>query len=160
MNDLLTLSADLPTVHYKPGDTVLREGEPAGGLWVLVSGGLEVRKGAVLVNTIETAGASIGEMSLLLKSNYSATVQATRDTEMRHAADGAAFLASHPDLILQVATELAARLSSITTYLADLKHQYGEAPGIAMVSDVLRELTSRPPPPAQPGSRRDPDPEY
>jgi CRP-like cAMP-binding protein len=160
MTDLLTLAAHLPTVHYRPGDTVLTEGEPSGGLWVLVSGALEVRKGAVVVNSIDKPGASVGEMSLLLKTSYSATVRAVADTEMRYAADGAAFLVSHPDLILRVATELAARLSTITTYLADLKQQYGEAPGLAMVNDVLRELASRPPPAARPGSMRDPDPEY
>ena len=55
---------------------------------------------------------------------------------------------------------LAERLNFVTTYLADLKHQYGDAPGLAMVSDVLVELTQRRAPPARPGSARDPDPDY
>jgi len=59
-----------------------------------------------------------------------------------------------------VAVELAERLNFVTTYLADLKHQYGDAPGLAMVSDVLAHLGQRKQPVARPGSARDPDPEY
>ena len=59
-----------------------------------------------------------------------------------------------------MATVLAERLSFVTTYLADLKHQYGDAPGLAMVSDVLKELAAHQGPAARPGSARDPDPEY
>jgi hypothetical protein len=46
-----------------------------------------------------------------------------------------------------------------TSYLADLKHQYGDAPGLAMVSEVLHQLAQRQGPPARPGSARDPDPD-
>ena len=57
-----------------------------------------------------------------------------------------------------VAIGLAERLNLVTTYLADLKHQYGDAPGIAMVGEVLARLAERQAPPARPGSARDPDP--
>ena len=59
-----------------------------------------------------------------------------------------------------MATGLAERLAFVTTYLADLRHQYGDAPGLAMVSGVLQELAQRQGPPARPGSLRDPDPDY
>ena len=52
------------------------------------------------------------------------------------------------------------RLDFVTSYLADLKHQYGDAPGLSMIPDVLRQLAQRQAPPAQPGSARDPDPDY
>ena len=55
---------------------------------------------------------------------------------------------------------LAERLNFVTTYLADLKHQYGDAPGLAMVSDVLSQLSQRQGAVARPGSARDPEPEY
>ena len=55
---------------------------------------------------------------------------------------------------------LAERLNFVTTYLADLKHQYGDAPGLSMVSDVLRQLAQRHGPVARPGSAPDPDPDY
>jgi hypothetical protein len=59
-----------------------------------------------------------------------------------------------------IAVGLAERLNFVTTYLVDLKHQYGDAPGLSMIPDVLRELAQRQATPARPGSARDPDPLY
>ena len=160
MTDMLSLSAHLPEVEFAAGDTIVREGGPAGSLWVLVSGALQVRKGGVLVNTVTRPGALVGEISVLLGSAVSATVEATERSVMRHAADGHALLASDPAITRLVAVGLAERLNFVTTYLADLKHQYGDAPGLAMVSDVLSQLAQRQGPSARPGSARDPDPDY
>lgn len=160
MQDMLALSAHLPEIEVATGDTLVREGSPAGGVWVLVSGALQVRKGVVLVNTITRPGALIGEVSALLGTAYTATVEATAPSILRHAADGQALLAGDPAITRLVAVGLAERLNFVTTYLADLKHQYGDAPGLAMVSDVLSQLAQRQGPPARPGSARDPDPDY
>jgi CRP-like cAMP-binding protein len=160
MKDMLELSAHLPEVAFAPGDTVVREGSTDGAIWVLVSGALQVRKGAVLVNTITRPGALIGEVSVLLDTAYGATVEATAPSVLRLAADGRALLAADPGITRLVAIGLAERLNFVTTYLADLKHQYGDAPGLAMVSDVLGQLAQRQGPLARPGSARDPDPDY
>jgi CRP-like cAMP-binding protein len=160
MKNMLTLSAHLPEIRFAPGDTIVREGDAAGSIWILVSGALEVRKGDVLVNAINLPGALVGEISVLLSKAYSATVTATAPSVLRYAADGHALLEGDPYIGRLVAVGLAERLDFVTTYLADLKHQYGDAPGIAMVSDVLSQLAQRQAPPARPGSARDPDPEY
>lgn len=160
MSDMLTLSAHLPEVRFDAGEVVVREGGTAGALWVLVSGALQVRKGAAVVNTITRPGALVGEISVLLEAANSATVVATEPSTLRHAADGRALLASDPTITRLVAIGLAERLNFVTTYLADLKNQYGDAPGLSMVSDVLGQLAQRQAPVARPGSARDPDPEY
>lgn len=160
MDDMLSASAHLPELRLAPGETLVREGESGGGLWILVSGALQVRKGGVLVNTVIRPGAVIGEVSVLLNTAYSATVEAAEPSVVRHAADGHALLASDPAITRRVAVGLAERLNFVTTYLADLKNQYGDAPGLSMVSDVLNQLAQRQAPPARPGSARDPDPEY
>jgi CRP-like cAMP-binding protein len=160
MADMLALSASLPEIEFAPGDVVVAEGGSAGSLWVLVSGALQVRKGAVVVNTITRPGALVGEIALLLDTVNSATVEATQRSVLRHAVDGRALLASDPGITRLVAIGLAERLNVVTTYLADLKCQYGDAPGLAMVSDVLARLAERQAPRARPGSARDPDPEY
>ena len=157
---MLTLSAHLPEVEYAPGEAVVQEGGPSGSIWVLVSGSLQVRKGDVAVNTITHPGALVGEISVLLGTDHGATVEATEPSCLRVADDGRALLASDPAITRLVAIGLADRLNVVTTYLADLKHQYGDAPGLAMVSDVLSQLSQRQGPPARPGSARDPDPEY
>jgi len=160
MKDMLTLSAHLPEVLLEAGDVVVQEGQPGGAIWVLVSGALQVRKSGVVVNTETRPGALIGEISSLCGSTYGATVEALEPTRMRHAADGRALLASDPEITRLVAIGLAERLNTVTSYLADLKRQYGEAPGLSMVSEVLSQLALRQRPRAQPGSVRDPDPEY
>jgi CRP-like cAMP-binding protein len=160
MHELLQHTAGLPEVRLAPGDTVVREGESGRALWFLVSGALQVRKADVAINSISRPGAAIGEISLLLDAPYSATVVASEPSVIRHAADGHAFLESHPAILRLVAAGLAERLHFVTSYLADLKHQYGESPGLAMVSDVLRDLAHRQGPPARPGSARDPHPDY
>jgi CRP-like cAMP-binding protein len=157
---MLSLSARLPEMTIGVGDVLVAEGAPSDGLWVLVSGALDVRKGDVVVNTITMPGALVGEMSELLGRPSSATVVASEPTVLRHAQDGAAFLDSDPAVLRLVAQGLAERLAFVTTYLADLKHQYGDAPGLAMVGQVLTELAQRQAPAARPGSMRDPDPDY
>lgn len=160
MHDMLTLSASLPSVEFAPGDIVIEEGGTSGALWILVSGALRVRKGAVVVNTVTRPGALIGEVAVLLDGVNGATVEATEPSVLRHAADGKALLASDPWISRLVAVGLAERLNVVTTYLADLKQQYGDAPGLSMVNDVLARLAQGQGSLARPGSARDPDPEY
>ena len=160
MNRMLALSAHLPELTFAPGGVVVQEGNTTGGIWVLVAGALRVRKGGVQVNTITRPGALIGEVSVLLGAASSATVEATEASVLRHAADGQTLLSSDPEITKLVAIGLAERLNVVTTYLADLKHQYGDAPGLSMVSEVLSQLGERQAPAARPGSARDPDPDY
>jgi CRP-like cAMP-binding protein len=160
MNEMLALSAHLPLHTAEVGDVIVREGGAAGGMWVLVSGSLLVRKAGVVVNSITRPGAIVGEVSTLLGCPSSATVVAAERSVLHHAADGRAMLDSHPAITRLVAMGLAERLNFVTTYLADLKAQYGDAPGLSMVPAVLRELAERQGERARPGSARDPDPEY
>jgi hypothetical protein len=51
-------------------------------------------------------------------------------------------------------------LNFVSTYLADLKDQYGDVSGLSMVSEVLSHLAERQVVEARPGSVRDPDPDY
>jgi len=160
MDEMLTLSAHLPQQVFEVGDVIVREGESGGALWVLVTGALQVRKAGIVVNHITRPGAVIGEVSALLQCAYSATVEATERSTLHHAADGPALLESHPAIARLVAVGLAERLNFVTTYLADLKAQYADVPGLNMVSAVLRELSERRGERARPGSARDPNPDY
>ncbi|HSW23087.1 MAG TPA: cyclic nucleotide-binding domain-containing protein [Burkholderiaceae bacterium] len=160
MSEMLALSAHLPQQTFEVGSVVVREGDAAGAIWVLVSGALLVRKAGIEVNTITRPGAIVGEVSTLLGSAYSATVEASERSVLLHAADGQALLDSHPAITRLVAVGLAERLNFVTTYLADLKMQYADVPGLNMVSAVLRELSERQGERARPGSARDPNPDY
>ena len=160
MSGLLDFTAHLPEIELAAGDVLLREGERTGSIWILVSGRVDVVRDGVPINTIDTPGAGFGEVAVLMDSDHSATVVAATDARLRHARDGAAFLASSPEVLLFLAKGLAGRLDVITRYLADLRNQYAGAPGLDMVSDVLGRLVGQDGPPLQPGSARDPVPEY
>lgn len=160
MADIFDLTDHLPEVHLVAGETLIAEGGDPGAIWVLMTGSLRVLKNGTEVNVVTHAGAVFGEMSLLLGRPYTATVEAVEPCVLRHAADGAGLLASDAEMTRLIAAGLAERLAFVTTYLADLKQQYGDAPGLAMVGDVLRRLEQRRAPRAVPGSAREPDPEY
>jgi CRP/FNR family cyclic AMP-dependent transcriptional regulator len=157
---MLNHSAHLPEVDLAPGEFLVTEGNASGPLWVLVSGDLSVHKGGTEINAITRPGAVIGEISVLLGHTHGASVVATTPARLRVAQDGAGFLAGDSDIMRLVAVGLAERLNFVSTYLADLKDQYGDAPGLSMVADVLSTLSQHPGPTAHPGSARDPDPEY
>jgi CRP/FNR family transcriptional regulator, cyclic AMP receptor protein len=159
VSDMLALSTHLPEVVLDSGQVVVHEGSSGGAIWVLVSGALQVRKGDMRVNTVTRPGALVGEISVLLGTEYGATVETTEPSRLRYAADGRALLGD-PAVTGLVAVGLAERLNFVTSYLADLKYQYGDAPGLSMVSDVLTRLAQRQQPVARPGSARDPDPDY
>jgi CRP-like cAMP-binding protein len=159
VHDLLALTGDLPERSFVPGEVVVAEGAPGGEVWILVSGSLRVRKGDQVVNTLHRPGVTVGEISVLLGRPNGATVEAVEPSVLRHATDGEAFLADAA-VVRCVAEGLAARLNLVSSYLADLRHQYGEAPGLSMVGAVLGQLSNLGDAPARPGSVRDPEPEY
>ena len=160
MAHLLTLSAHLPDVDLEQGAILIEEGTRTGSMWVLQSGSLEVLKGDVLINTIDRPGAAFGEVAAILGGGHSASVRASSLCRLKFAVDARAFLLGNPDVLLLVAAGLAERLDLITGYLADLRNQYSDAPGITMVSAVLGNLIGAQSTLYQTGSRRDPDPEY
>jgi CRP-like cAMP-binding protein len=157
---MVRLSMQLPLVEMTTGDEVISQGGASGGVWILISGALQVFKGDVAVNTITKAGAIVGEMSVLLGTAHGATVITTEPSALRYAEDGHAFLFGDPEITKLIAIGLAERLNFVSTYLADLKEQYGDASGLSMVSEVLSHLAERQVVTARPGSARDPNPDY
>ena len=160
MADLLDLTQHLPEIELAAGEELLHEDTRTGSIWVLVSGSLHVIKDGVPINRISNPGAVFGEVAALMDSDHSATVVAASDARLRYARDGKEFLLGSPEVLLLVARGLASRLDLVTRYLADLRNQYAGTPGLEMVSQVLGRLVERHGPPLQPGSARDPDPEY
>jgi CRP/FNR family transcriptional regulator, cyclic AMP receptor protein len=159
VNPILDATEGAPERSYESGELVVRAGE-RGPLLVVLSGRLEVRRADVVVASIGDRGAVVGEISALTGDSYSTDVVAVEPSVVRVVPDGAAFLDANPAALRAVAELLARRLRTMTAYLADLKVQYGDAPGLAMVQEVLGTLSGHHLPPARPGSAREPDPEY
>jgi signal transduction histidine kinase len=103
---------------YDAGAIVIREGTPGDGLYVVVSGELEVSTrqagGEELVLARRGPGDVLGEMSLLERAPRSATVRATVETEVIVLSPEAfqRLLFDRPEIGARILTTMAARLRS------------------------------------------------
>ncbi|MEI7996751.1 MAG: cyclic nucleotide-binding domain-containing protein [Methylococcaceae bacterium] len=155
MRTVLSFCHELPERLFGPGEVLLEENGRDGILYVLIEGEVEVLKGKTQVNTQSDSGAIFGELAVLLDIPHTATVKAvspSRTYVIEYAGD---FLQSHPDLTFQLAKLLAKRLSSITTYLVDLKSQFEDQQNhLGMVDEVLETLLNQQVEEHTPGSDR------
>jgi CRP-like cAMP-binding protein len=161
MEELLTLTHGLPTRTVEQDEVILVDGEPVAELLVLLDGALRVEKAGVTIAAVTEPGACVGEMSLLLEVPATANVVAAQPSVLAVVDDARSLLAGDARFAHALARLLALRLQAMTTYLVDLKQQYGDHEGgLGMVDVVLgtlmrgsgRVVTLR--------SERDPDPEY
>jgi CRP-like cAMP-binding protein len=132
---------------------------PAGVLYVLLSGSVEVVKGEVQITTVAEPGAFLGEMSVLLGTPHTATVRALEPSSFHVVDDPLGFLQAHPAGAFELARLLARRLHFVNSYLVDLKRQFSDHGNhLSMVDEVLETLVHHHEPAAEAGSDRCPDP--
>jgi len=126
---------------FSIGSVLLAEGQPAGVLYFLESGTVEIVKKGHLISTVAQPGAVFGEVSMLLDQAPMATVRAGGEVVCRLVENPREFLEKRPEVALHVARLLARRLNSVTSYLVDLKRQYeGRDDHLGMVDEVLESL--------------------
>jgi CRP-like cAMP-binding protein len=141
MQEFLERCRAFPAMELAPGEVMLREGERTGRLFVLAEGCLEVFRGEVQVALVDEPGAVFGEMALLLDGVHTTSVRAVGPARVHVVADAEAYLAGNADLVLPIARLLARRLRNVTTYLVDVKRQYGDREDhLGMVDEVLEAL--------------------
>lgn len=140
MASLLTLLKAQPTRDLAPGEALIVAGEPDDGtLYVLDSGRLVVARDGVDIATIDTPGALIGEMSVLLGTPSSATVRAEAPSTVRVIENAISFLERTPIVALQVATLACERLDRTSALVVELRKQ---ADGRAAEQGVLGRIVS------------------
>lgn len=158
MKSVLSLCQGLPERTFQQGDILMTEGGRDKLIYVLIEGAVDIYKRDVLVSSQFDPGAIYGELAVLLDVPHTATVKAATNCRTYLVEDANEFLRSHPDLSFQLASLLARKLNSITTYLADLKHQFhGRDDHLGMVDVVLESLLHEQVEDIEPGSDRYPD---
>lgn len=143
VKSLLEICAEcgLPVREVPSGCPILEEGKASGALFILREGAVEIRKQDVELNRVSAPGAIFGEVSLFIHSTPMATVATLRDSSFYVAEDGAGFLEAHPEVNYHIALLLANRLTAVTSYLVDLKHQFASHEDhLGMVDEVLESL--------------------
>ena len=161
MDDLLDDCRDLPLVDVAEGALIIEQGQAPGAFLVLVEGAVTIERDGIAFARIDTPGALLGEMSVVLGEPATASVRAATLCTLRRADDGLGFLGDHPAAALAVARTVSTRLDLLTKYLIDVKRQFADRDGhLGMVDQVLDVLVHHHAPPVRPGSARLPDPEY
>jgi len=161
VQELLTFATGFPPRSLGAGEVLIVDGDPVDALFVLLSGRLRIEKDGVAIATVTEPGACVGEMSLLLGINATASVLASEPSAVAVIEHAPGMLEGEPALSLALARLLARRLQVMTTYLADLKQQYADHEGgLGMIDVVLGSLMRSPSSGSALGSERDPDPEY
>jgi CRP-like cAMP-binding protein len=89
--------------EVKKNEIIVREGERADGLYVVLSGEVEARKGDQVLSRLKE-GELFGEISLLSKTPATATVMSTRHTSLLRLPreDFDALILSHPQILVLV----------------------------------------------------------
>ena len=144
MQEILDACSVLPEAQFAADDWLIREGEPGGNLYVLISGEVVVLKGETEVARIADAGSVFGEISALLDMPYSASVRAVGPVRALVSENAAEFIAANPAVALHTARILAQRLHAATAYLADVKAQFADQKNhFAMMDRILDSLMQR-----------------
>ncbi len=116
-SEYLTLMA-AAAVEMRPdsGSVLVREGEPADGLYLVVDGSVEVRHGDGSREELGE-GAHFGSWDLVDPVPGPATVRANEDARLLRVdrADFQDLLADHPDLALDLLESLARRARTLVT---------------------------------------------
>jgi CRP/FNR family cyclic AMP-dependent transcriptional regulator len=144
MSGLLDLVRSHPVRHFQVGDEVIRQGTPAGPMFVLLEGAVEILRDSVPVAKASTAGVVFGEMSVLLRCPHTATVRAIDRCSFAVVDDPRAFLFGSAPASFHIAQLLATRLDALNKYLVDVKRQYEGHDHLGMVDEVLETLMHRP----------------
>ena len=126
MASVLALTRSLPQRHLSPGEALITEGDAGGELYVLESGRLTVERDDVRIATILDPGALIGEMSVLLGVDHSATVRADTQATVRVIEDAVNFLERTPLMALHVATLACERLDRTSALVVQLRKEADE----------------------------------
>ncbi len=101
--DRRTLVEKFRAREVKRHEIIVREGEKTDGLYIVLSGEVEARKGDQVLSRLKE-GELFGEISLLSKTPATATVMATRRTSLLRLPreDFDALILSHPQILVLV----------------------------------------------------------
>ncbi len=129
---------------FKPGHTVVVEGDDSQDLYILVSGELDIFKGDKKIYEMTERGSIFGEMSFLLGAKRTATVKARNEAQaIRVPKDEVTtFLREFPDVAGGIAKLLAQRLGEASQVIHGLKEFCDQLPDAVLLTDKKGTILS------------------
>ncbi|WP_417307410.1 cyclic nucleotide-binding domain-containing protein [Devosia sp.] len=151
MASLITLIYSAPTRTLEKGEVLISQGDEGGDIFVLETGTLSVERDGVEIATITEMDSLIGEMSVLLGREYTATVRAVEPTKVRVVEDAIRILERQPLLTLHLATLLCERLDATSALLVEMNSdKSGGADQKGWAGRLLSSILTPPKPEALP----------
>lgn len=129
-----------PKRELAAGDTLISQGEEGGDLFILESGELSVERDGVAIASITRKGAFVGEMSVILGNDASATVKAAVPSTVRVIRDAQDHLQRDPALAFRIAHLMATRLDTTSALLVDLSRQNKGRPEQTLLGSIFAAL--------------------
>ncbi|TVP77300.1 MAG: cyclic nucleotide-binding domain-containing protein [Puniceicoccaceae bacterium] len=107
---------------FRVGETIIKQGSPSKGFYVLEKGAVEVLKDGMLLNVLIYPGTVFGEIGDILNSPRTCTIRARSETKViRFETENLETLVQdHPEIAVKIMKTLASRLERTTQKLADL----------------------------------------
>ncbi len=121
MSKLLELAGEVPERKFAAGEVIIEEGKPLSELYLLKSGEVEILRESLSIGKISKTGSALGEISALLGVNPTATAIALTPCTFAVVKEAAAFVTGNHEVTLEIARNLAHRLSWMThTYVEQI----------------------------------------
>ena len=118
--------ADKSERSFGPGDTIFREGDAAGEMYILIDGAVDLRKkvegGERLLKTVDSPNDFFGEMAVIDDRPRSATAIATRPTRLLVVNEGAFenLILTNGKFAVKVIKALSERIRSSNLQISEL----------------------------------------
>lgn len=111
----------LPLVEFQPGQILIEQGMDSGSAYILKSGTVQIEKDGEVICTLGETGAVIGEVSVLLNHETTATVKALSPVSAFVLDNPLQFALDNPAAMYMLSVQLAQRLISLNNHFAQLK---------------------------------------
>lgn len=106
---------------FKAGDIILEQGKLAKGMYILMSGELDVEYEGTKVAEINDKGSFVGEIASIQGGRRIATVLAKSDAELIFIENATRYFEENPDSALLIAKTLAYRITEMDKRIADFE---------------------------------------
>lgn len=109
-------------LEFRPGATIIKQGDAGPGFFVLEKGSVEVFKDELMLSVLMFPGTVFGELSDILDKPRTCTIKARTPTVVTkyEVQDMESIIKEHPEIALKIFKTLANRLDRTTQKLADL----------------------------------------
>ena len=113
MQEIMSHVEGLPETTYQKGDVIYEEGKSGARVYILKEGSVVVTAFGNELCRLNTPGTILGEVSVLLEDDYSATVTAVADTTFYVVDDLFLLFKDKPEICMKVARLLALPIPSL-----------------------------------------------